>query len=204
MGDFADVIKYDARAGRLFRIDYDPGTKDKEAVDITSPPPSFAIDFGSLEVGYAKYTSQGPSYVMVPVGQPLPEQPAEAERDENAKLTFRPAFRVRLYGKRLDGLREWSSTASCVLEALDDLYQRSQAAPEAAAGQIPVVELTRTIPITSGKGARANTVYAPVLTVVGWTDRVSAMGEQTVPPPTPELKVVASSTKDELDDDIPF
>jgi hypothetical protein len=179
--DFADIFKYDARAGRGFRMDYNPDTREKVPVDITSPPPRFAIDFGSIEVGYGYFSPTGPDLRVVPEGQPLPPQPAD--KDDKGRRMFRPVFRVKLFGKILDGLREWSSSANVVLEAVDDLYQKFRAAPEAQGGKIPIVELTKTIPLTLGKGQRQTTVYTPCFVIVGWTDRVEAMGARTVSVP---------------------
>ena len=203
--DFADIVKYDANAGRFFRVDYNLDTREKAPVDITTPPPRFAIDFGSLEVGYGRFTATGPEFHIVPVEQKLPAQPLE--KDEKGRLLFRPVFRVKLYGKVLDGLREWASAANCVLETVDDLYNKFRAAPEAQSGKIPIVELTRTIPVVFGRGARQRTLYAPCFSIVGWTDRVPAMGERTVPPPTPPPSAstdVATGPDRSLDDEIPF
>jgi hypothetical protein len=216
-GDFADIVKYDARAGRLFKIDYNPTSREKTPVDITTPPPRFAVDFGSIEVGYIKYSVTGPDYKTVPEGQPVPQQPTD--RDEKNSLAYRAGFKVKLYGKILDGLREWSSTAGCVLESVDDLCNKFKVAPEAATGQIPIVELIRTIPVVMGKGARQTTVYTPLFAIIGWTDRTSDMGARTVPPPTKppapaEAKMAFSNddiagklptaAPDTLDDVIPF
>jgi hypothetical protein len=208
--DFAEIVKFDARAGRLFRIDYDPNTREKTSVDISSPPPRFAVDFGSLEVGYAHFAVTGPDYRVVPEGQPLPPQPLD--KDGEGRLMFKPAFRVRIFGKILNGLREWSSTANAVLESVDDLYNKFRAAPEAQSGKIPIVELTRTIPVQMGRGARQTTVYTPCFAIVGWTDRVTEMGSRTVPPPkprAPEQFVPQGATtnaplSNDLDDVIPF
>ncbi len=213
--DFADIFKYDARAGRGFRIDYNPDTREKTPVDITSPPPSFAIDFGSLEVGYGHFSPTGPDLRVVPEGQSLPPQPTD--KDDKGRTMFRPVFRVKLYGKILHGLREWASSANVVMESVDDLYNKFRVAPEAQSGKIPIVQLTKTIPMTIGKGQRATTVYAPCFAIVGWTDRVAAMGERTVPPPKPHTatsQVVQMATtipteappahNDDLNDEIPF
>jgi hypothetical protein len=183
--DFADIFKYDARAGRGFRIDYNPDTREKTPVDITSPPPSFAIDFGSLEVGYGHFLPTGPDLRVVPEGQSLPPQPTD--KDDKGRTMFRPVFRVKLYGKVLNGLREWASSANVVMESVDDLYNKFRVAPEAQSGKIPIVQLTKTIPMTIGKGQRATTVYAPCFAIVGWTDRVAAMGERTVPVPKMQI-----------------
>jgi hypothetical protein len=213
--DFAEIVKFDARAGRMFRIDYNPDTREKVSVDITSPPPRFAIDFGSLEVGYAYFSPTGPDLRLVPEGQPIPAQPID--KDDKGRLMYRPAFRAKLYGKILGGLREWASSANVVLEAVDDLYNKVRAAPEAQIGKIPIVELTKTLPVQMGKGARQTTVYTPCFIIVGWTDRVPEMGPRTVPVPKPHTdtaQVVHMAATipispppprtDDLNDDIPF
>jgi hypothetical protein len=208
--DFAEIVKFEARAGRMFRIDYNPDTREKTSVDITSPPPRFAMDFGALEVGYAHFAVTGPEYHTVPEGKPLPDQPLE--KDPEGRLKFKPVFRVKIFGKILNGLREWSSSANAVLESVDDLYNKFRAAPEAHTGKIPIIELTKTIPVMMGKGARQTTVYTPCFTIVGWTDRVTEMGSRTVPPPkprAPEQFVPQAATSDaplsnDLDDVVPF
>ena len=203
--DFPDIIKYDANAGRLFRIDYNLDAREKVATDITTPAPRFAVDFGSLEVGYAHFSSTGPDYRVVPEGKPLPVQPME--KDDKGKLLFRPAFRLKIYGKVLSGLREWASAANCVLEAVDDLYNKFRVASEAAGGQIPIVELSKTIPVIMGRGPRQRTVYTPCFAIVGWTTRVTDMGDRTVPPPLakpPTPGPAMGLAGGDIDDEIPF
>jgi hypothetical protein len=199
--DFIDIMKYDANAGRLFRIDYDMSTREKIPVDITVPPPRFAIDFGTLEVGWASFSASGPEYRMVPEGKPLPPEPTDL--DDKGRPKFRSAFRVKVFGKVLSGLREWSSAAECVLTAVEDVYKKFQAAEEAKAGKIPIIEMSRVIPIVLGKGARQRTVYSPCFLIVGWTERVPDMGERTVPILVPEAATAGQIQKD-LDDEIPF
>jgi hypothetical protein len=176
-----DIIIYDANAGRLYRMDYKPDTREKAKVDITTPSPRFAIDFGSLEVGYGAFGPSGLDFRGVPEGQPIPALPADT--DDNGRLTYRPMVRAKLYGKVLNGLRVWSIRANCVQEVIDELYSKFKAAPEAQQGKIPIVELTKTVPVTLGRGARQRTLYVPCFGIVGWTDRVPEMGERTVPPP---------------------
>jgi hypothetical protein len=131
---------------------------------------------------------------------------------------------VKLYGKVLGGIREFSSSANCVLDAVEDLYLKFRSAPEAQSGKIPIVELTKTIPISMGKGSRASTAYIPCFVIVGWTGRGPEMGERTVPiPPAPPTAgtsrlessdaapptqtpapIVSGTDSDDLDDEIPF
>lgn len=205
VADFADRVQYDANAGRLFRIDYDPATGEKTAVDVTTPAPSFAIDFGSLEVGYGCYSATGPEFHVVSEGQQIPAQPDGL--DEKGRPKFRPVFRVKLYGKVLGGLREWSSAARCVLYQVEELYTQFKNAPEAAQGRIPIVKLTKTLPVSMGKGQRARTVYAPCFIIAGWTDRVAEMGPRTVPAPKSNSAATPtppSNTNPIDDDEIPF
>ena len=215
-GDFPDIVKYDARAGRLFKVIYDQTTREKTQIDITTPPPRFAVDFGSLAVGYIKYSATGPDFKVVPEGSAIPRQPED--RDDQNRLLYRAGFRVKLYGRVLDGLRDFSSTAGSVLECIEDLYGRFKAAPEAARFQIPIVELTSTTPVTMGRGAKASANYKPVFTIVSWTDRVQEMGERTVaaplrqttaaqqtPPPAPKAApVTPTQANGDLNDEIPF
>jgi hypothetical protein len=80
-------------------------------------------------------------------------------------------------------VREWCSNAATVLNSMDDLYQSWLQAPEAAAGQIPIVCIAATTPVKTGSGARSSTNYRPEFRIEGWTPRPPALGERTVPPP---------------------
>jgi hypothetical protein len=200
--EIVDRIRYDATAGRMFCVNYNPDTREKDLLDITLPPPRFALDFGGLEVGFIKFSAGAPDFKVVAEGRPLPAQPMEL--DEKKQLTYRSGFRIRCFGRVLDGLREWSSTAECVSQALEDCYARFREAPEAAKGQIPIVELSKTLPVTSGSGKRARTLYVPVLNIVGWTDRPACMGERTVPPPVVRQASPSPQSDPDLEDEIPF
>lgn len=179
--DFRDIVKYDARAGRLFRVDRDAATGVKQQVDITSPTMKFAVDFGSLNVGYVEFTANGPARAMVPYGHPLPAQPQT--KDEKGKLTSRPGFQVLVAGQVIGGIRELCSNAAILLTSMDELYETYRRKTEAAAGKIPLVVIASTTPVTSGTGAQKSTNYKPVFEIVGWVDRLPDMGERTVPAP---------------------
>jgi hypothetical protein len=188
--DFMPVVKFDARAGRLFRSDYNEVTREKVATDITSPPPRFAFDFESLEVGYGTFSQNGPVFHVVPEGQTIPPRPSD--RDDKGRLMFKPVFWVRLLGTALGGVREFASSARIVLQATEELYNRYKAAPEAWAGKIPIVELSRTLPGQMGKAPYTTTVYTPVFTVIGWTNRDEViLGPRIVP--VPQAQAAATS-----------
>ena len=177
-GDFLPLAIYDARAGRLFKIERSQGPDGwmKERIDITSPPPTFAFDMGSIEVGWIWFSLGAPDFHMVPFGADLPPQPSKDHKK---------GFRAKIAGKVLDGVREFSQTAQCVLAGIDELHEAFIAAPEAAAGKIPIVRLSGTLPIMTRGGGQTSTNYKPIFDIVGWTDRLPEMGNRTVPPPLP-------------------
>ena len=184
-GDFLPIVKYDARAGRMFRVDRDPISGEKTQVDITGPDLRFAIDFGGLQVGYVQFTANGPVRAMVPYGKPLPVQPQD--KDEAGKLVSKPGFYVLIAGKGVGGIREWCSNAAILLGALDELYQVYEQSPEARQGKIPLISVPRTIPVKSGRGAQSSTNYKPEFAIDGWVDRLADMGERTVPVPASRM-----------------
>lgn len=189
-GNFLPIVKYDARAGRFFRVDKDNGIT--EQVDITSPDLKFAIDFGSIEVGYVQFSAQGPVRHMVPYdGRSLPAQPQDKGVD--GKLLSRPGFYALVAGQAIGGIREWCSNAAILLNALDDLFNLYAEQPEAAAGKIPLISIVSTVPVTSGTGAQKSTNYKPVFKIMGWVDRLADMGERTVPPPAPKAIPAAAA-----------
>lgn len=189
-GNFLPLVKYDARAGRFFRVEKDNGIT--EQVDITSPDLKFAIDFGSIEVGYVQFSAQGPVRHMVPYdGRSLPAQPQDKGVD--GKLLSRPGFYALVAGQAIGGIREWCSNAAILLNALDELFNLYAEQPEAAVGKIPLISIVSTVPITSGTGAQKSTNYKPVFKIVGWVDRLADMGERTVPPPAPKAIPAAAA-----------
>ena len=180
-GDFLPICKFDARAGKFFKVDkrMDGGS---DAIELP-PGTKFALDFGSFEAGYVMFGPQGPVRHMKPYidGQPMPQQPQD--KDAEGKLSFRPGFYAKIAGNAIDGVREWCSNAQVLLNALDDLYQTFIHAPEAAAGQIPIICIASTVAVKSGTGARSSTNYAPIFRIEGWTPRPDVFGQRSVPPP---------------------
>lgn len=180
-GDFLPICKFDARSGKFFKVEKIPG---QQANDIELPPGTkFAVDFGSLEAGWATFTTQGPVRHMQPYvdGQPPIQQPLD--KDAEGKMIYRPAFYVKLAGNALDGVREWIGASAAVMNAMDDLYQQVINTADMASGKIPIVSIPSTVAIKSGTGARSSTNYAPVFKVEGYTDRPDILGPRTVPLP---------------------
>jgi hypothetical protein len=173
-------IRYDARAGRLFRADRTQdasGLWTTELVDITTPPPAFIMDLATIEVGWVHYTTTGPDFRMVRMGQPLPAQPSKDHRQ---------AFRVRVNApKLLGGTREFVSAAKAVINAMDALHTTWEQAPERTAGLVPVVRLSGTTPITSKGPQGTTTNYAPRFEIIKWTERPGDLPIEAAMPSSP-------------------
>lgn len=175
-GSYLPIVKWDARAGRFFRVDREQGANGwtSNDVDLTMSKPRFAIDFGSIETGYLHFGPAGPDFHLSPLGSAMPAKPTKEHK---------PGFRVKLAGNALNGVREFSSSAKSVLASIDNLHSAFEAAPEAAAGKIPVVELSGSTTIVTNGPQGKVTSYSPSFTIVSWTDRLPELGARTVPPP---------------------
>ena len=117
-GDRVPILKYDARAGRLFRVDRSQnaaGQYDSETVEIT---PNFqaVFDMANIELGWLSFPQNAaPDIVVAPYGQPLPSRPS---------LNHRTGFRVHLLlGKSCGGdVREMASNAQASIAGMDVLH----------------------------------------------------------------------------------
>lgn len=170
-GDIKPFVKYDARAGRLFRVDRSQtsgGQWETEEVDITRDA-TFIADLANIRVGWVNYTTQGPIRRFVILGkEAIPPRPDD--KTTEGKPAFKQGFEFTiLLSKAFGGAppREFGSSAGCVIEAVDALHDAYSIAPEAKAGQLPVVKLVNTIGVKSGQ----STNYKPIFEIIGWKDR---------------------------------
>lgn len=159
-------IRYDARAGRLFRVDREPKTDGKwesKSTDITSPAPSMLMDLAQIEVGWIAFTGGAPDFQMVRFGEPLPQQPSKDHRQ---------GFRIRVYApKLLDGLREFAATARVVIAAMDALHNQYEEAAESGQRLVPLVMLSGTTAVVSKTPQGQTTNYAPIFEIKKWLPR---------------------------------
>ena len=167
-GDFKVFVAYNAKAGRWYTKN---DGKDEPMFEVTDMTAVF--DMPNLETGWFKFSSGvAPEKVM---------DPSLAEAAPNPGTDFKRGFQIDLYSeKNLMGLREFSSTAAIVIEAMNNLYDLWMAAPENVASKLPVVRCSGVLPISNKHG----TNYQPTFEIVGWTDRPAALaGSGASPPP---------------------
>jgi hypothetical protein len=196
-GDFLPIVKYDARAGKMFRVDRVNGESQNTDISRTFKA---VFDLENLETGWIDFESGAPQFAMSVLGSgPKPEQPGD---------TFREGVRfiVKL-GKDCGGdIREFASTAKAFMRGLDQLHDEYKSQSSANAGKLPIVSLEDTVAITSGEGARKSTNYAPKFKITGWVsrpddlvhkERSSSAKVSTTPPSTGSTKVSAPAGGDD-------
>lgn len=182
-GEFLGRLQFDARSGLWKHVTrkMEGGQYfNDESEDYMNP--SFLMDFGSLEVGFARISSP-PAFLMVPLGKPVPQRPQELNPE--GKMAFNPAARIKVLSPKTfgDGEPRYFLLASKTgLPAMEEAWTAFAAAPEAQEGKVPVINATtRTIEVKTPQGMSKFKV--PVFTFAQWVDRPAALGERIVPIP---------------------
>jgi hypothetical protein len=216
-GDFTPVVKFDSRAGRIFRVDrVDTGGQFvNEPVDITRNFRAI-FDLENVECGWANFaTGTAPDFKLVPMGQLLPPKPSDQHKNA-------VRFMLKL-AKECGGdkpIREIAGTSKAFLSGVEALYHDYTARKdkEGEGYKLPVVVLKDTMPITSGQGAKTSTNYRPVFEIVGWALRgdlvfepkggatirpatAQTMSSVNVPPATGSSRVAAPMKAEAMSDD---
>lgn len=167
-GEITPFVKYDARAGRLFRNDREQdstGNYASKAVDITSKFKA-VFDMENIEVGYIGFAAgSAPAHLLVPLGDPMPQKPRDPKWKQGARIM------IKLSGDCGGSVREISSNAAAFLRGLDALHTAYEAGVKDNSGKLPIVAMKESIPITSGQGDKKSTNYQPVFEIVGWAPR---------------------------------
>ena len=167
-GDFLPIVKFDARAGRFFRMDrVDTGNGfANEQVDITQGV-KFIADFENVEVGWLNFTpGQAPDFRLVPIGYQLPDRPSP-----NHKNGLR--FMLKL-SKECGGdkpIREIAGTSKAFLSGVEAVYTRYLAEKAKNPGKLPVLTVEKITPVKTGSGAQSSTNYHPQFAISGWSER---------------------------------
>lgn len=163
-------LKYDARAGRIFRVDRSDASGQwvNDNVEITANFQA-VIDLENIETGWLNFpTAAAPDIKTVKMGQPLPDRPSTKHRG---------GFRVvMLLGRQSGGdVREMAANAKVSTDGMDELHTAYMAAPERAQGLLPVIKLggVKTITTSGVKDGQkvSSTNYQPVWAIVKWVPR---------------------------------
>lgn len=209
-GEIQPYINYDAKAGRMFRVDRSQGGDgmwNTDKVEITNTV-QMVMDLANIRVGWINYTTQGPVRKLVVLGQePIPARPDD--KNAEGKPAFKQGFEINLLLDKASGggvPRVFGSAAGCVIEAMDALHDAYSAAPESKAGKLPIVKIASVQPVKSGQ----STNYKPAFAIVNWIDRPAPLagstapatlapssapstGSTVVPPPAPQQTAMAGA-----------
>jgi hypothetical protein len=174
-GDIKPFIKFDARAGRMFRVDRTQtagGQWESNEADISRDFTAI-FDLANIKVGWVNFTPQGPIQRMVVLGkEPMPPRPNDVNAE--GKPAFKQGFEFDLMLSKGNGggpVRKLGSSAGCVIEAIDALHDEYNSAAEAKDGKLPIVRLADTKAVKAGQ----STNYKPIFQITGWVDRPAEM-----------------------------
>ena len=167
-GDFLPVLRYDARAGRFFRVDrVDAGQGFQSVLTDITDGIKFVADFENIEVGWINFQpGSPPSFALVPMGQRLPDRPTEQHKNG---VRFMVKLTKECAGPEGKAVREIVGTARAFLSGVEAAYLEYQKYKDANKGKLPVFTLERTVPIKSGGVSSTN--YSPVFKMAGWVVR---------------------------------
>lgn len=167
-GDFLPIVKYSAKDGSFVRQDRHQapdGTWEKSETEMETPI-KVVMDLDTIEVGFIAFTTTGPDFRLVQVGEPMPQQPSPDHKD---------GFRVRLYNKEI-GLREMSSSSKIVRNQMNHLHDAFLAGKADNPGKLPVVEITGSDRIQiETKAQGTQTFRSPKWSISGWIERPEGM-----------------------------
>ena len=160
--DIIPIVKYDARAGRLARRDYENGEYVNN--DISRNFRAVA-DLENIEQGWIDFnTGHAPDFCVDHNSKPFPNQPST-----NHKQGFRMLMKL---GKECGGdIREMAGNSQAILRGIDQLHDEYVKGVIDNPGKLPVITLSDTVPVTSGEGSKKSTNYVPVFEIVSWVGR---------------------------------
>lgn len=184
--DRVPVLKYDARAGRIFRIDREQdasGAWQTDQVEITQDFQA-VMDLENIQVGWLHFPAgSAPSINVVKFGEAMPDKPSK-----DHKQGFRLLMKL---GKSCGGdVREMAANAQVSINGIDELHTAYTEGAKTNAGMLPVVKLKTTIAITTkGKDKdgkpQSSTNYQPVWEIVKWVDRPAELNGSASPQAAP-------------------
>jgi len=175
-GDFLPIMKFSAKDGSFVRQDRHQGadgTWEKSETEMELPF-KVVMDMDAIEVGFIAFTTTGPDFRFVKVGEPMPVKPSDEHKE---------GFRIRMYNKEI-GLREMSSSSKIVRNQMNDLHDAYLAGKADNPGKMPIIEITGSDRIQiETKAQGTQTFRSPKWSIAGWVDRPAGMDAQAAPEP---------------------
>jgi hypothetical protein len=164
--DFLPIVKYDARAGRIFRVDREDGVSTP--TDITKNFKA-VFDFENVQVGWMRFVAgAAPDFVLVDHGQQMPSKPSDEHR-QGVRI-------VMLLSDKCGGdIREMTGNAAAFLRGMDKLHNDYEEQSVNNKGKLPVVVLEDTVSVETGSGVKKSTNYSPVFKIIGWSARPASL-----------------------------
>lgn len=175
--DFIPSVKYNATAGRMFRVDreMDPASQTYISTDIDITSTFKALfDLENVETGWVTFIPR-PDFRLVPVGDPIPPRPPGV--DEKGKPSWSNGVRIMLkLSKECGGekpIREITGNSKALLSAFELLMDAYDEQKGGNPGKLPIVEIDgQPRPVkTTPPGKPASTSYHPTFKIVGWAPR---------------------------------
>jgi hypothetical protein len=161
-GDFLPIVKFDARSGRISKVDRMMGS-DPVVTELKAFKAIF--DLENIEVGWMLFSAgSAPDLRLVRLGDPWPDQPSPDHKR---------GARIVLKLSQADGgdVREMCGNSASFLRGIDALHNAYEAGAKANPGKLPVVALKDTVAVVSKGKTMSSTNYEPVFEIVGWKER---------------------------------
>ena len=185
-GDFLPIMKFSAKDGSFVRQDRHQGAdghweKSETEMDL---PFKVVMDMDAIEVGFIAFTTTGPDFRFVKVGEPMPVKPSDEHKE---------GFRIRMYNKEI-GLREMSSSSKIVRNQMNDLHDAYLAGKADNPGKVPVIEITGSDRIQiETKAQGTQTFRSPKWSIAGWVDRPAGLDKaEAAPEPAVAAPIAAT------------
>lgn len=178
-GSFLPIVKFDARSGRVKRLDKPIGGAAEE-IDITKNFKA-VFDLDHVEVGWAKFVAgQAPSWVMAPMRDDVAPPP---KPDDDHKKAFRVNLKL---AKECGGdVRELGGSSKALIAGFKALHDAYEADRASNVGKLPVVVMDEARPIVTETRLGKNTNYAPVFRITAWVNRPDGLAARPNPAPAP-------------------
>lgn len=174
-GNFMPIIKYDARSGRMFRVDRvntGQGFSDNP-VDITAQFKA-QCDFENLEIGWINFAAgSAPSFTLIKMGangqldQTLPPKPS-AQHKNGLRFICKLAKEIASDKP----VREIAGVSKAFLGAIEKVYEQYLSLRHTQPGKLPVLAFDgMPVPVKTGSGEKSSTNYHPKFQIIGWAAR---------------------------------